>query len=69
MTEAEIELIVKTLYTQAFNLGISNFEFGVICYKKGMECRGIKESAIKKRVKKLEAQIKKEKVLPKKEIK
>lgn len=59
MTDEEIELIVKPIFTKMFNADF--FACGIECYKKGMEYQGIKELAIEnenliKRVKKLETQ-------------
>lgn len=62
MIDKEIELIVKSIFTKMFNADFSACEYGIECYKKGMEYQGIKELAIEndnliKQVKKLESQI------------
>jgi len=64
MTDKEIELVVKTLFTKMFNLDFSACEFGIECYKKGMEYQGIKELEIEnenliKQVRTLQTQIEK----------
>lgn len=64
MTDKEIELIVKPIFTKMFNSKFSACEYGIECYKKGMEYQGIKELAIEnenliKEVTKLKAQIEK----------
>ena len=64
MTDDEIEVIVKPIFTKMFNSNFSACEYGIECYKKGMEYQGIKELAIEndnliKQVRKLEAQIEK----------
>lgn len=61
MTDKEIEVIVKPIFTKMFNAKFSACEYGIECYKKGMEYQGIKELAIEndnliKRVKRLELQ-------------
>ena len=62
MTDKEIEVIVKTIFTKILNDDLSFCEFGIECYKKGMEYQGIKELAIEndnliRQVRTLEAQI------------
>jgi len=62
MTDKEIEVIVKPIFTTMFNSNFSACEYGIECYKKGMEYQGIKELAIEndnliKQVRKLEQQI------------
>lgn len=62
MTDKEIEVIVKPIFTKMFNSNFSACEYGIECYKKGMEYQGIKELAIEndnliKQVRTLEAQI------------
>lgn len=64
MTDEEIEVIVKPIFTKMFNSNFSACEYGIECYKKGMEYQGIKELATEndnliKQVKELEAQIEK----------
>ena len=64
MTDDEIEVIVKPIFTKMFKANFSACEYGIECYKKGMEYQGIKELAIEndnliKQVRKLEAQIEK----------
>lgn len=59
MTDKEIEVIVKPIFTKMFNSNFSACEYGIECYKKGMEYQGIKELAIEndnliKRIDKLE---------------
>ena len=59
MKDKEIEVIVKPIFTKMFNSNFSACEYGIECYKKGMEYQGIKELAIEndnliKRVKELE---------------
>ena len=46
MTDKDIEVIVKPIFTKMFNADFSACEFGIECYKKGMEYQGIKELAI-----------------------
>lgn len=46
MTDEEIEVIVKPIFTKMFNADFSACEYGIECYKKGMEYQGIKELAI-----------------------
>lgn len=62
MKDEEIEVIVKPIFTKMFNSNFSACEYGIECYKKGLEYQGIKELAIEndnliKRVRKLETQI------------
>lgn len=62
MTDKEIEVIVKPIFTKMFNSNFSACEYGIECYKKGMEYQGIKELAIEndnliKRVKELEQKL------------
>ena len=48
MTDKEIEVIIKPIFTKMFNANFANFsvrEYGIECYKKGMEYQGIKELA------------------------
>ena len=45
MTDKEIEVIVKPIFTKMFNTSFSACEYGIECYKKGMEYQGIKELA------------------------
>lgn len=64
MTDDEIEVIVKPIFTKMFKDNFSACEYGIECYKKGMEYQGIKELAIEndnliKQVRKFEAQIEK----------
>lgn len=64
MTDKAIEVIVKPIFTKMFNSNFSACEYGIECYKKGMEYQGIKELATEndnliKQVKELEAQIEK----------
>ena len=64
MTDKEIEVIIKPIFTKMFNSNFSACEYGIECYKKGMEYQGIKELKIEndnliKRIGKLEAQIEK----------
>ena len=64
MTDKEIEVIVKPIFTKMFNSNFSACDYGIECYKKGMEYQGIKELVIEndnliKRVKRLEEQIEK----------
>lgn len=46
MTDKEIEVIIKPIFTKMFNSNFSACEYGIECYKKGMEYQGIKELAI-----------------------
>ena len=46
MTDKDIEVIVKPIFTKMFNANFSACEYGIECYKKGMEYQGIKELAI-----------------------
>ena len=46
MTDEEIEVIVKPIFIKMFNANFSAREYGIECYKKGMEYQGIKELAI-----------------------
>lgn len=62
MKDKEIEAIVKPIFAQMFNSNFSACEYGIECYKKGMEYQGIKELAIEndnliKRVKQLEEKL------------
>ena len=64
MTDKDIEVIVKSIFTKMFDSNFSACEYGIECYKKGMEYQGIKELAIEndnliKQVRQLEAQIEK----------
>ena len=64
MTDKEIEVIIKPIFTKMFNSNFSACEYGIECYKKGMEYQGIKELTIEndnliKQVKQREAQIEK----------
>lgn len=64
MTDKDIEVIVKPIFTKMFYSNFSACEYGIECYKKGMEYQGIKELAIEndnliKQVKQLKAQIEK----------
>ena len=64
MTDKEIEVIVKSIFTKMFKANFSACEYGIECYRKGMEYQGIKELATEndnliKRVRKLEQQIEK----------
>ena len=64
MTDKEIEVIVKPIFTKMFDSNFSACEYGIECYKKGMEYQGIKELATEndnliKQVRILEAQIEK----------
>ena len=64
MTEEEIEVIVKPIFTKMFNENFSACDFGIECFKKGLEYQGIKELAIEndnliKRIAKLGKQIEK----------
>ena len=45
MTDKEIEVIVKPIFTKMFNSNFSACEYGIECFKKGMEYQGIKELA------------------------
>ena len=45
MTDTEIEVIVKPIFTKMFNSNFSACEYGIECFKKGMEYQGIKELA------------------------
>ena len=62
MTKEEIEAIIKPIFTKMFNSNFSACEYGIECYKKGMEYQGIKELATEndnliQRIAKLESQI------------
>ena len=62
MTDKEIEAIIKPIFTKMFNSNFSACEYGIECYKKGLEYQGIKELTIEndnliKQVRKLEEQI------------
>lgn len=46
MSKEEIEVIIKPIFTKMFNADFSACEYGIECYKKGMEYQGIKELAI-----------------------
>ena len=46
MTDKDIEVIVKPIFTKMFYSNFSACEYGTECYKKGMEYQGIKELAI-----------------------
>ena len=46
MTDKEIEVIIKPIFTKMFKANFSACEYGIECYKKGMEYQGIKEPAI-----------------------
>lgn len=64
MTDKEIEVIIKPIFTKMFHSNFSACEYGIECYKKGMEYQGIKELAIEndnliKQVRKLAEQIEK----------
>ncbi len=64
MTDKDIEVIVKPIFTKMFDSNFSACEYGIECYKKGMEYQGIKELTIEndnliKQVKELENQIEK----------
>ena len=64
MTDEEIEVIVKPIFTKMFKANFSACEYGIECYKKGMEYQGIKELAIEndnliKRITYFEKQIEK----------
>ena len=64
MTDKEIETVIKPIFTKMFNSNFSACEYGIECYKKGMEYQGIKELATEndnliKQVKELKAQIEK----------
>lgn len=64
MTDKEIEVIIKPIFTKMFDDDFSACEYGIECYKKGMEYQGIKELAIEndnliKQVRILKAQIEK----------
>lgn len=64
MIDKEIEVIIKPIFTKMFDDDFSACEYGIECYKKGMEYQGIKELAIEndnliKQVKTLKAQIEK----------
>ncbi len=64
MTDKEIEVIIKSIFTKMFDDDFSACEYGIECYKKGMEYQGIKELAIEndnliKQVRTLKAQIEK----------
>ena len=64
MTDKEIEAIIKPIFTKMFNSNFSACEYGIECYKKGLEYQGIKELATEndnliKQVRKLETQIEK----------
>lgn len=59
MTDKDIEVIVKPIFTKMFKANFSACEYGIECYKKGMEYQGIKELATEndnliKQVEKLE---------------
>ena len=43
MTDKKIEEIVKPIFTKMYNSNFSACEYGIECYKKGMEYQGIKE--------------------------
>ena len=45
MKDEEIELIIKPIFTKMFNSNFSACEYGIECFKKGMEYQGIKELA------------------------
>lgn len=45
MTDKDIEVIVKPIFTKMFNSNFSACEYGIECFKKGMEYQGIKELA------------------------
>lgn len=64
MTDKDIEVIIKPIFIKMFDSNFSACEYGIECYKKGMEYQGIKELAIEndnliKQVKQLKAQIEK----------
>ncbi len=45
MTDKEIEVIVKPIFIKMFNENFSACEYGIECYRKGMEYQGLKELA------------------------
>ena len=62
MTDKDIEVIIKPIFIKMFDSNYSACEYGIECYKKGMEYQGIKELAIEndnliKQVRILKAQI------------
>ena len=62
MKDKEIEAIVNPIFTKMFDSNFSACEYGIECYKKGMEYQGIKELATEndnliKQVKNLESKI------------
>ena len=64
MTDKEIEVIIKPIFTKMFDDDFSACKYGIECYKKGMEYQGIKELAIEndnliKQVRTLKAQVEK----------
>ena len=46
MKDKEIEVIIKPIFTKMFKANFSACEYGIECYKKGMEYQGIKELTI-----------------------
>ena len=46
MTDKDIEVIIKPIFIKMFDSNYSACEYGIECYKKGMEYQGIKELAI-----------------------
>ena len=64
MTDKDIEVIIKPIFTKMFDSNFSACEYGIECYKKGMEYQGIKELAAEnenliKQVRILKAQVEK----------
>lgn len=46
MTDKEIGVIIKPIFAKMVNSKFFAYEYGIECYKKGMEYQGIKELAI-----------------------
>lgn len=64
MKDKEIEVIIKPIFTKMFNENFSACDYGIECFKKGMEYQGIKELTIEnenliKQVRILKTQIEK----------
>ena len=62
MTDKEIGVIIKPIFAKTVTSKFFAYEYGIECYKKGMEYQGIKELTIEnenliKQVKQLEAQL------------
>ena len=46
MTDKEIGVIIKPIFAKMVNSKFFAYEYGIECFKKGMEYQGIKEVAI-----------------------